>query len=314
VQRETRTLVSALPAGKRDPYHIAEAIQNYLGRDGGFQYHTDVRGLCAGELLVDCFLRVRRGYCEYFATAMVMMLRTQQIPARYTLGYLPGQLADGVWNVDRSAAHAWVEVYFPGHGWIRFDPTPGNRENGQIPTRLDPGDPVATPRQGPAQTPRFVVPELDPDSDEPIGGQSQTGQEPGAGAGPDLLAPLAIVALALALLVLVAIARFRRLPQMEPDLAYRSVARMATRFGHGPRPTQTAYEFADGLGELVPAVRGELRVVATAKVESTYGRRQPHGDALQALRDAYARVRIGLLRLLLRRPSMPRRPRGTGGA
>lgn len=312
VYSETDRIVSRLPRNQRDPYHIARAVQDYLLRDGGFEYETNVPGVCSGQPQVDCFLTIRHGHCEMFATAMVMMLRTQNIPARYVLGYLPGKLADGVYSVDRSAAHAWVEVYFPGYGWIRFDPTPGNRENGQTPTRLEEGAPVPTPpRQAPGQTPSFVPPfELDPEGDEPIGGQSQVGPESAPSGGPDLLAPFVLLALALGLLLLVAVARFRRLPQTEPDLAYRSVARLATRFGHGPRPTQTAYEFADGLGALVPAVRGELRVVATAKVEATYARRQPHGDALQALREAYARVRIGLLRLLLRKPSLPRRARG----
>jgi transglutaminase-like putative cysteine protease len=154
--RTAQRVVNRLPSHMRDPYHIAEAIQNYLYRDGGFQYRTDVRGMCTGEHVVDCFLSQKRGYCEYFATAMVMMLRTQQIPARYVLGYLPGkQQEEGGWLVDRSASHAWVEVYFPGYGWIRFDPTPGNRENGQTPTSLVPGtvDPAATPR--PSATPTF---------------------------------------------------------------------------------------------------------------------------------------------------------------
>ena len=86
-----------LPTHLRDPYHVTEAIQNYLYRDGGFVYRTDVSGMCTGEFVIDCFLAQKRGYCEYFASAMVMMLRSQQIPARYVLGYLPGkQQEEGV--------------------------------------------------------------------------------------------------------------------------------------------------------------------------------------------------------------------------
>jgi hypothetical protein len=314
VEREADRIVSRLPGPKQNPYHIAEAIQNYLWQGNGFQYQVDVRGLCDGRNRVDCFLQIRRGYCEYFATTMVMMLRTQAIPARYVLGYLPGQLADGTWTVDRGAAHAWVEVYFPGYGWVRFDPTPGNRENGQVPTRLDPGAPLPTVPAGgnPRPSPRFTGgPALDPEGEEGAfpGAVPNTPENPGG--PPDLLGPIALAVLVVAVLLLLVAARFRRLPGAEPEFAYRSVARLASRFGHGPRPTQTAYEFSDGLGQLVPAVRSELRVVATAKVEATYARRQPHGDALQALREAYARVRIGLLRLLIRRPSLPRRARGT---
>lgn len=313
VEVETERIVERLPANRRNPYHIALAVQNYL-REDGFTYTTNMNGVCAGELYVDCFLRVKRGFCERFATAMVMMLRTQQIPARYVVGYLPGKPANGVWNVDRTAAHAWVEVFFPTYGWIRFDPTPGNQDNGQVPTRLEPGAPLATPGGGgeaPIPTPNFDRrPELDPGGDEGIFPGAFPPQAAGEG-GADLLGPLALAGALLLLVALLVLASLRRLPLTEPDLAYRSVARIATRFGHGPRPTQTAYEFADGLGELVPAVRSDLHVVATAKVEAAYGRRQPDTDTLQLLRQAYRRVRVGLLRLLVRRPHLPRRPRGS---
>jgi transglutaminase-like putative cysteine protease len=312
VHVETKRIVQRLPAHRRNPYHIALAVQDYL-RDDGFTYTTNMNGVCVGELYVDCFLRVKRGFCERFATAMVMMLRTQQIPARYVVGYLPGKPANGVWNVDRTAAHAWVEVFFPTYGWVRFDPTPGNQDNGQVPTRLEPGAPLATPAAGggeaPVATPNFNDgSELDPRDDERFLPGALPPQSAGGG---DLSGPLALAGALLLLVALLFLASLRRLPLTEPDLAYRSVARIATRFGHGPRPTQTAYEFADGLGELVPAVRSDLHVVATAKVEAAYGRRQPDTDSLQLLRQAYRRVRIGLLRLLVRRPQLPRRPRGT---
>ena len=127
------SLVAKLPANQRDPYHVADAIQRYLDHEGGFHYQTDVRGQCGRESIVDCLMRTKVGYCQHFATAMVMMLRHEQIPARFVEGYLPGKkLPDGHFEVDASAAHAWVEVYFPSYGWIRFDPTPGNVENGKV--------------------------------------------------------------------------------------------------------------------------------------------------------------------------------------
>ncbi|MFI5262001.1 MAG: transglutaminaseTgpA domain-containing protein, partial [Candidatus Limnocylindrales bacterium] len=128
-QHVTADIVAALPAAQRDPYHIAQAIQDYfLDQSNGFHYATDVRGECPAGDIVDCFLVHRSGYCEFFATAMVMMLRTQGIPARYVKGYLPGQaLADGSFQVAARAAHAWAEAYFPGYGWIAFDPTPSKQ-------------------------------------------------------------------------------------------------------------------------------------------------------------------------------------------
>lgn len=313
-------IVSRLPADRRDPYHVAEAIQQFLYRDGGFQYRTDVRGLCGREKVVDCLLTSRRGYCEYFATTMAMLLRTQQIPARMAMGYLPGrELADGSWEVDRSAAHAWVEVYFPSYGWIRFDPTPGNSENGQEPTRLPEGvstpDPSAEPDR-PRATPNFDLP--DPRDDGNFGGSTTTDPPedglppapPAADPGP--IAALAIGAILLVVGLLVLMARIRRMPSPEPDLAYRGMARLAGRFGYGPQPTQTAYEYAGSLSELLPSVRNELTVVARAKVETTYARRSPDPAMLEQLRAAYRRVRIGLLRLPFRRRFSPSGPRGLG--
>jgi len=77
--------------------------------------------------MADTFIfEMEEGYCEYFATAMTTMLRTQGIPARYTVGYTTGQKVDDTtYEVRGMNAHAWVEVYFPDVGWVRFDPTPG---------------------------------------------------------------------------------------------------------------------------------------------------------------------------------------------
>ncbi len=75
----------------------------------------------------DCLLRTGVGFCQQYATTMVMMLRTLDVPSRYVEGYLPGHLiGDGQYEVDASAAHAWVEVWFNDVGWVPFDPTPGD--------------------------------------------------------------------------------------------------------------------------------------------------------------------------------------------
>ena len=72
----------------------------------------------------ECFLRVKRGYCMYYATAMVMLLRHEGIPARFVEGFLPGERVGLQEMVRTQDAHAWVEVYFPRFGWVTFDPTP----------------------------------------------------------------------------------------------------------------------------------------------------------------------------------------------
>src|SRR4029453_18300569 len=83
---------------------------------------------CGGISIAECFATYKRGYCEHYATLMTVLLRGGGIPARSVHGFLPGTLdkRTGFETVANSAAHAWVEVYFPGYGWFMFDPTGGN--------------------------------------------------------------------------------------------------------------------------------------------------------------------------------------------
>ena len=76
-------------------------------------------------------------HCEYFAAAMTVMLRDVGIPARYVGGFLPGEYNDvgGDYIVRSSDAHVWVEVYFPGYGWMTFDPTPPGNSQARRPVR-----------------------------------------------------------------------------------------------------------------------------------------------------------------------------------
>jgi hypothetical protein len=96
--------------------------------------------------------------------------------------------------------------------------------------------------------------------------------------------------------------------EVTPDLAWKTIGRLAGRFGFAPRPTQTVYEFAGSLGEVIPIARDDLQTVAKAKVEVVYGRSTLSKDRLRVLREANRRLRVTLLRLLFRR-----RRRGTRG-
>jgi uncharacterized protein DUF4129 len=91
------------------------------------------------------------------------------------------------------------------------------------------------------------------------------------------------------------------------EMAYGTVTRLAARFGFGPRPTQTVYEFTGSLAELLPGSRPELETVAVAKVESAYGQRILGTDRLASLRAAQRRLRLSLLRLAFRRQDRPAR-------
>jgi len=116
----------ARDAGATNPYDQALAIQKYLSRltyDERRPQPPDSRDW-ADYFLFDA----QRGYCDDFATAMVVLLRSLNIPARWAQGYAGGTLdpEQGGYVVRQSIAHSWPEAYFPGYGWQRFEPTPAS--------------------------------------------------------------------------------------------------------------------------------------------------------------------------------------------
>jgi transglutaminase-like putative cysteine protease len=106
-------------------YEKVLLIEDYLQKN--FQYSLQVKPPPAGMSPIDDFLfSQKKGYCEQYATAMVLMLRKLGIPARLVTGFLSGEWNDfgGYYLVRQQDAHSWVEVFFPHSGWIKFDPTP----------------------------------------------------------------------------------------------------------------------------------------------------------------------------------------------
>ncbi len=107
-------------------YDLVMALTSYLQQN--FQYTQQLGHVPAGRDPVDWFLfDVKKGYCEQFATAETLMLRSLGVPARLATGYSTGDynpvLDQAV--VRERDAHAWVEVWFPNHGWVPVDPSPG---------------------------------------------------------------------------------------------------------------------------------------------------------------------------------------------
>jgi protein-glutamine gamma-glutamyltransferase len=117
-------LAEQITARKATPYDQAAAMENYLRSRYG--YTLDLKGKPGNDPLAHFLFETRAGHCEYFASSMTVMLRTLGIPAREVNGFLPGEYNDlaGDYVVRASDAHSWVEVFFPGNGWVTFDPTP----------------------------------------------------------------------------------------------------------------------------------------------------------------------------------------------
>ena len=111
-------------SGARTWYDASRAIESYLRDNYGYSLEMKAHG---PDPLSDFLFNVKQGHCEYFATAMAVMLRTQGVATRVVNGFLPGEYneAAGAFTVRQSDAHSWVEVYFPQtNSWVTFDPTP----------------------------------------------------------------------------------------------------------------------------------------------------------------------------------------------
>jgi transglutaminase-like putative cysteine protease len=130
IDPRVRSLAFSVAGNKPDPYSRALALQDYL-RSSAFKYNLDVPQLSqGGNQLRRFLLEVREGYCEQFAAAMAAMARALGIPSRVAVGFTSGVPAGDHWEVGSKDSHAWPELYFPGVGWVRFEPTP--RGDGQV--------------------------------------------------------------------------------------------------------------------------------------------------------------------------------------
>lgn len=126
---QTQELARSIVAQADNTYDRAMALQTWLsGPD--FEYTLNLPPL-PSVYAIDSFInQVRMGHCELFASALALMLRSQGIPTRVVSGYRGGEWSepDGAYVVRASMSHLWVEVFFPGAGWVVFDPSPRSGE------------------------------------------------------------------------------------------------------------------------------------------------------------------------------------------
>jgi transglutaminase-like putative cysteine protease len=123
VPERVRALARDLTASEATPYDRAIAIQNYLRE---FPYTLEVAAPPPGRDVADYFLfDLQQGYCDYYATTMVVLARAAGIPARLVVGYSSGlyEAEQAHYLVTENYAHSWVEIYFTDIGWVEFEPT-----------------------------------------------------------------------------------------------------------------------------------------------------------------------------------------------
>jgi len=118
-------LARKITASADNDYDRAAALETYLRTH--FGYSLQLSRTVPHDPLANFLFERRQGHCEYFASSMAVMLRILGIPSRVVNGFRTGEFNDltSQYVVRASNAHSWVEAYFPGHGWVAFDPTPG---------------------------------------------------------------------------------------------------------------------------------------------------------------------------------------------
>lgn len=163
-----RQLALDVTAGAATPYDKAKKLEAYL--QSSFPYTNKPKTeLGKSKDFVDRFLfEIKEGYCDYFSSAMAVLSRSAGIPSRWVKGYVSGYNtledisfgqvpfeiledpdAAGTYTVRNSDAHSWVELYFPGYGWIPFEPTSGF----VLPSAQLPGEELAVPEMPDVETP-----------------------------------------------------------------------------------------------------------------------------------------------------------------
>jgi transglutaminase-like putative cysteine protease len=319
VTERTKELTNEIIAGAGNRYDAALAIQNYL-RDQ-FAYDEKVKAPPANQDVVDYFLfDSKRGYCEYFASSMVVMLRSAGIPARVVAGFreVPYDQAAGGYLYREKQAHTWVEVFFPGYGWIPFEPTPGVAQPFQR------GDQTPTPEPLPTETPE-VAPTPTPETADaaatatPIAaGAEQDPANRGSGAGGLIggaftrvtAALLGAGVLFIGVLCLIWLWGFRG---MSPVAAlYARVQRIGRWWGVTPDPALTPVEYARELGRAAPAMRSPARALAQLYETEQYGNR-PVSEQEQLIgRSAWKELRAAVMRSWRRRRSARSEESGDG--
>lgn len=230
VPLRTGQLADEVVAGAETPYDKARALEAYLR---AMPYDLEVPLPPLEQDVVDYFLfDLRRGYCDYFATAMVVMARSVGVPARLATGYATGRYDPeaGHYVVIGLDAHAWPEVYFPDYGWIEFEPTPAYS--------------------------RFPWPERPPEMREALGEISGGEGEHRGSAGVLVRSVGTVGLLAGAVLGLALLAWLTqplwarsRTSAEQVTAIYNRLCGVAARLGWGPRPGETPLEYAEALGQ-----------------------------------------------------------------
>lgn len=302
----------------RTPYAAAVSLESWFRSRGGFTY-TNRPAVFAEAPLVGFVVQTRAGYCQYFAGAMALMLRYLGVPARVVVGFSSGtyDAHRSVWTVTDHDAHAWVEAWFRGYGWLPFDPTPsaGRPERGLLGAPYSAASARFSLRRatGSAGNAGPPVPAQSAfrhgETGSPIRSRNRPATAPSSSAHGSLLALLALIlAAALAGIALTKLA-VRRLRYVSRD-PRRIAAACRQELADFLLDQRLDAARSATLHELGALVRDELAVDPDVFVASaTAARFGPPAGARRAARDARRELRA-LMRMIRARLTARERIRG----
>ncbi|MGI8483239.1 MAG: DUF4129 domain-containing transglutaminase family protein [Thermomicrobiales bacterium] len=309
VTSRTRDLAMEIAPANVSPYERAVAIETWLRSN--ITYDEKVSAPPSGADMVDYLLFERRsGYCEYSASAMAVMLRAVNVPARVVTGYYPGdydQQQNGFVYLQKNA-HAWVEAFFPWYGWIQFEPTSsqptvdhGDGQKSEIQRTEAQPTPTSTMAADEAALPTATPDLLDP---------AANGQQPpqldriggGNGSSGRLLIAGAIAAAFVFTGGVLWIMWNWSLRGLSPSSSlYMRLLRFGRFAGIRPSSTATPHEVAESFAKSVPAVRMQAERIVHVYELDQYGPDGADSGLLRSAIDAWRGVRANFMRVILRR-------------
>ncbi len=306
------TTVKQWTHGARNAYEALSLIEAHLNNEHDFHYSLDNAPIPANIDVVDWLLKNRTGYCTHYATAMAVMGRLLGIPTRVVNGFSRGHYdtSHAYWSVNGTDAHSWVQAYFPGYGWINFDPTPGFALNGDrtgnsVPTPVvtpSPPSVVATPSPAATHPKPTAVPT------RPARTGTQTKQPVATFAGPVFWTIMALALLAVSLLLLFwACMRYRWRQMYANGTAvasmYWRICRVASWIGMAPQRWQTPYEYSQALDRRLQGHAVPFTYLTELFVRNRWGTNQgqPSAQEEAAVQHLWPSLRQMLFRLWLRR-------------
>ena len=283
-----RQLARDITRGIFNPYDKAKAIEGYLHTLG---YDQDIPAPPYDADGVEHFIfELKRGYSEYFGSAMAVLLREVDIPARMVVGYTPREFDAnaGHWIVREADSHGWAEAYFPGYGWVEFEPTP----NWHVPTAPDPVFFESTGATGDAAEDFFDEDEFFEDEAFQDLGPLTVQEEP-------LISGTALAwILGGAFVVWLVWYSYRRtfVKVSAPATVFERMCWIGAWAGLPHRPNQTPAEYTSRLARVFPDASGDLRILGMAHAIERFSPRSVTERESEQVGRAWTHVRKLLFR------------------